>query len=159
MLDPLHAGDWNQAMMELGATVCTPRAPQCLVCPVHEWCRAPGADTMKPQAERKRIRMARALVTNAGRVFLVQRAADAVKMAGMWELPEVGGEDHDGEVLCTLRHSITDTDYEVRILALPLRALKTAEKHAGRWVAIPDLARLPLTGLARKALRRQHLLA
>jgi A/G-specific adenine glycosylase len=40
LLDPEHPGDWNQAMMELGATLCTPRAPQCLLCPVNEFCEA-----------------------------------------------------------------------------------------------------------------------
>ncbi|MDR3763852.1 MAG: A/G-specific adenine glycosylase [Acidobacteriota bacterium] len=160
LLDPRHAGDWNQAMMELGAMVCTPRAPQCLACPVHEWCRAPGADTSRAQEERKRVRMARALVTNAGRVYLAQREAGASKMAGMWELPELAsGAERDGEVLCTLRHSITDTDYEVHIVALPLRLLKAAEKRGGRWVDVANLAKLPLTGLTRKALRRQGLLA
>lgn len=163
LLDPLHAGDWNQAMMELGATVCTPRVPQCLVCPVRQWCLAPGAETGKPRAERKRLRAARALVTNRSRVFLVQRAAGAVKMAGMWELPELTAPVADalrgGEVLCTLRHSITDTDYEVTIVALPLRALRGTEKLRGRWVNLAEVAKLPLTGLTRKALRRSSLLA
>src|SRR5580692_8385176 len=40
LLDPKSPGDWNQAMMELGAMVCTPRAPQCLLCPVAKFCRA-----------------------------------------------------------------------------------------------------------------------
>jgi A/G-specific adenine glycosylase len=40
LLDPPHPGDWNQAMMELGATICTPRFPQCLLCPVQEFCQA-----------------------------------------------------------------------------------------------------------------------
>jgi len=40
LLDPHSPGDWNQAMMELGATLCTPRSPQCLLCPVNEFCEA-----------------------------------------------------------------------------------------------------------------------
>src|ERR1700731_2152923 len=40
LLDPKSPGDWNQAVMELGATLCTPRAPQCLLCPVAQFCRA-----------------------------------------------------------------------------------------------------------------------
>src|ERR1700678_561123 len=39
LLDRKRAGDFNQAMMELGATICTPRAPQCLICPVHSFCQ------------------------------------------------------------------------------------------------------------------------
>jgi A/G-specific adenine glycosylase len=161
LLDPAHPGDWNQAMMELGATVCTPLNPQCLVCPVRQWCLAPGAETRKPQAARKRVRMARALVEHRQRVYLVQRPSTAVKMAGMWELPEltVGREPHaEAErELYVVRHSITDTDYEVRVLQLPLGALTAAQRKAGRWVEREDVWKLPLTGLTRKILRRKPL--
>ena len=87
LLDRHHPGDWNQAMMELGATICTPRSPQCLVCPVRLWCQAPGAETQKPKSTRKRVQMTRVLIERSGRVYLVQRAPDVAQMAGMWELP------------------------------------------------------------------------
>jgi A/G-specific adenine glycosylase len=155
------AGDWNQAMMELGATVCTPQNPQCLVCPVHSWCRAPGAATGRPREVRKRVRMTRALIERKHCIFLVQRAADAAKMAGMWELPEYAEPqaEPDATELCVLRHSITDTDYEVRVVRLRLGALGAREKKAGRWVKLDEIFGLPLTGLTRKILRRQGLWA
>jgi A/G-specific adenine glycosylase len=167
LLDRRHPGDWNQAMMELGATVCTPQSPQCLVCPVRPWCRAPGAGPSKPGASRKRVRMARALIERKECVYLVQRAADAGKMAGMWELPELaataqsverGGEknpEQDGKELCVVRHSITDTDYEVRVVSARLGALGAKAKKAGRWVLYKEIWELPLTGLTRKILRKQ----
>ena len=62
LLDRRHPGEWNQAMMELGATVCAPRSPRCAACPVLRWCGAPGAETRKPQGLRKRVRMTRALI-------------------------------------------------------------------------------------------------
>jgi A/G-specific adenine glycosylase len=165
LLDPHHPGDWNQAMMELGATICTPQNPQCLVCPVRGWCLAPGAETRKPQAVRKRVRMARAFVQHGQRVYLVQRASGAAKMAAMWELPELADSTaYDGQIperagreLCMVRHSITDTDYEVRVLQLPLKALRAGEKNAGRWIERDALWTLPLTGLTRKILRKQGL--
>jgi A/G-specific adenine glycosylase len=89
LLDPLHPGDWNQAMMELGATVCTPLNPRCRVCPLLTWCRAPGAVTLKPPAARKRLRATRALIAGSKRIYLAQRPSDVAKMAGMWELPEL----------------------------------------------------------------------
>jgi A/G-specific adenine glycosylase len=150
------AGDWNQAMMELGATVCTPQNPQCLVCPVRDWCRAPGAATGRPRGVRKRVRMTRALIERKHSVFLVQRAADAAKMAGMWELPEPHAEP-DAPDVCVVRHSITDTDYEVRVVRLGLGVLGAREKKAGRWVKLDEIFGLPLTGLTRKILRRQGL--
>jgi len=160
LLDTSHPGDWNQAMMELGATVCTPQNPQCLVCPVRQWCVAPGAETRKLQAVRKRVRVARAFVEHRERVYLVRRHSGEAKMAGMWELPELAA-DSSGQLeareLCVVRHSITDTDYEVRVLQLPLKALSALEKQAGGWIEHDVLWTLPLTGLTRKILRKQGL--
>ena len=163
------AGDWNQAMMELGATLCTPQSPQCLVCPVRSWCRAPGAATGRPRGVRRRVQIVRALIERRHRVykhcvFLVQRAADAAKMAGMWELPECAAPSDgqkaelDARELCVVRHSITDTDYEVRVVRQRLGALGAREKKAGRWVSPEEMFELPLTGLTRKILRAQRLL-
>jgi A/G-specific adenine glycosylase len=176
LLDRRHPGDWNQAMMELGATICTPRTPQCLVCPVRQWCQAPGAETQKPKTTRKRVQMTRVLIERSSRVYLVQRAADAAQMAGMWELP-VGAarsakqdltreptREPDGtpdsapeesaQELCVLRHAITDTDYVVRVVKLGLKALGAREKKLGRWVEYAEIVELPLTGLTRKILRK-----
>jgi A/G-specific adenine glycosylase len=166
LLDDRHAGDWNQAMMELGATVCTPQNPQCLVCPVRSWCRAPGAATGRPRGVRRRVQMVRALIERKHRVqkdcvYLVQRPADEAKMAGMWELPEWAEPDSgqkakaDAREVCVVRHSITDTDYEVRVVRLGIRALGASEKKAGRWVSADEVFELPLTGLTRKILRKQ----
>jgi A/G-specific adenine glycosylase len=157
LLDPGHPGDWNQAMMELGATVCTPQNPQCLVCPVRSWCRAPGAETSKPGVARKQARITRALIVRGARVYLVQRPATAAKMAAMWELPEIAAADGQLQ-LCVVRHSITDTDYEVRVVSLTRKALDAGGKESGRWADYAALGELPLTGLTRKILRRQGLL-
>ena len=95
LLDRNRPGDFNQAMMELGATVCTPRAPACLTCPVVELCATRGelAGAAKPAPQKKReIHYALDLRDGDGRdgkVFLVQRPRDASLMAGMWELPEI----------------------------------------------------------------------
>jgi A/G-specific adenine glycosylase len=169
LLDRRHPGDWNQAMMELGAMVCTPQSPQCLVCPVQRWCRAPGSETGKPREARKRVQMTRMLTERDHRVYLVQRPADSAKMAGMWELPEstVKFEDQcaegspdqytdvDVQELCVVRHSITDTDYEVRVVRLGLKALCVKGENEGRWVPREEVFGIPLTGLTRKILRKQ----
>jgi len=95
LLDRGWPGDFNQAMMELGATVCTPRAPACLTCPVVDLCATRGemAGGAKAAQQKKReIDYALALRSeNArdGAVFLVQRPRDARLMPGMWELPEI----------------------------------------------------------------------
>jgi A/G-specific adenine glycosylase len=83
LLDRERPGDFNQAMMELGATVCTPRAPACLSCPVVELCATRGelAGSTKPPRQKKR-EIHYALDCRNGSVFLVQRAPDARVMAG-----------------------------------------------------------------------------
>src|SRR2546430_628291 len=89
LLDQKRPGDFNQAMMELGATVCTPRAPACLTCPVVEMCATRGELAGSATGVRQRKREINyVLDCQNGRVFLVQRARDASLMAGMWELPE-----------------------------------------------------------------------
>jgi A/G-specific adenine glycosylase len=166
LLDPERPGDFNQAMMELGATVCTPRAPSCLTCPVVELCATRGerSSAAKPARQKKR-EIHYALDCRNGRVFLVQRACDLRLMPGMWELPETEPPlpptkkkrgSRTGKIGCrtgqpsfTLRHSITVTDYAVRVWQMP-----APQAIAGRWVALEKAQGLALTGLARKILRR-----
>ncbi len=139
-------GEWNQAMMEMGATLCLPRDPQCLLCPAHSWCQTRGATEPQPQVPRKRAELWYALHVHHGRVLLVQRPPDQSLMAGMWELPPVA-PPKNAQPLYRLRHSITDTDYSVFVVEGGLR------KPAGKWVSNEEAHRLALTGLARKILR------
>ncbi len=153
LLDRERPGDFNQAMMELGATVCTPRAPQCPMCPLHDWCASRGANSARPQPARKRKQPMYGLARRNGSVLLVQRPANASLMAGMWELPALPDARHSGaQPMAKLRHAITDTDYEVSVFAVPPARFHTSAVNA-RWFARRQWERLPLTGLARKILR------
>jgi len=154
LLDRERPGDFNQAMMELGATVCTPRAPACLTCPVAEWCATRGEMAIGPKAARQKKREIHyALDYRDGKVLLVQRPHDATLMAGMWELPEIAPPADHGKPAFTLRHSITVTDYTVRVWRQPSQYL------VGKWVARSSLTKQALTGLARKILRKEGMLA
>jgi A/G-specific adenine glycosylase len=177
LLDRDHPGDFNQAMMELGATVCTARAPACLTCPVVKLCATRGemARTAKaPQQKKREIHYA--LHGRDGRVFLVQRPHEASLMAGMWELPEVDAADaavfgragkhvprfapndrirsKDRTPLFTLRHSITVTDYTVRVW----RGIPRGQAP-GKWVALRQLQKLALTGVTRKILMQAGMMS
>jgi len=155
MLEPSAPGDWNQAMMELGATVCTPSSPQCEACPWHAWCRTRGEHARAAKPERKRKVIYRALIRRGDKILLEQRPPDAAQMPGLWELPELA--EATGAEAMRLKHSITDTDYEARIhLARPKDALLGG---ARRWATIDEAFALALTGLTRKALRRLDALA
>ena len=161
LLDRARPGDFNQAMMELGATVCTPRAPACLMCPVVELCATRGelAGKSKPARQKRReIHYALNYRPNgrSKKVFLVQRSKSATLMAGMWELPEVSRpQDHEKDhekPAFTVKHSITVTDYTVRVWLNP------SDRIDGQWFPMYRLRKLALTGLARKILRKAELL-
>jgi len=152
-LDRSRPGDFNQAIMELGATVCLPRAPQCLLCPLREACGRRGElKEMPPASRQKKREIDFALARRGGEVFLVQRGKDESLMPGMWELPQYVGNGQCRELL-SLRHSITVTDYRVRVMELA-----EPGAMAGRWMPSSRLSAVPLTGLARKILKRVALL-
>lgn len=141
-------GDFNQAVMELGALVCVPRRPNCLDCPVMRLCATRGElnGTRKSVPQRKAI-LHYALSQRGSSVFLVQRAKDASLMPGMWELPETPKNGSNFKI--TLRHSITMTDYLVRVSEVP----DVPSDISGKWLATSRLSGVALTGLARKILR------
>ena len=93
------SGNWNQAMMELGATLCTPRAPQCAACPVARWCRAHalGIALRLPTQRRKpkpvRLALSAAiLVDPRGRTFLLRQQSDHSSLfSNLWQFPSVKG--------------------------------------------------------------------
>jgi len=153
LLDPDRPGDFNQAMMELGATICLPRQPQCLLCPVSAFCAARGElefKAAKPPQRKRKIFFG--LARRNEHVLLVQRNKNESLMPGMWELPPLPARARAKRLL-SLRHSITVTDYQVDVVEL-----STPEQASGRWIPRTRLATLPLTGLARKILRHAELL-
>jgi A/G-specific adenine glycosylase len=153
LLDRTRPGDFNQAMMELGAIICTPRAPQCLLCPLYKWCQSRGADAPRPQARRKRQQLQYALARKQNSILLVQRPEDVARMSGMWELPETSPANTAEKALAKFRHSITDTDYEISILSASPALVRSLDGNA-RWFTRKQWQKLALTGLTRKILRK-----
>ena len=151
LLHPHRPGDFNQAMMELGATVCLPKAPLCAECPVFPWCRTRGADAARGQSLRRKKPIAYRLALRNQSVFLVRRGSHESLMPGMWELPPT--RPRAGAPMLLLRHAITNTDYQVSVY----RA-RSANGSRGRWVKLAEVERLPLTGLTQKILRRSNLI-
>jgi A/G-specific adenine glycosylase len=147
-------GDFNQAMMELGATICVPGPPKCLTCPVAQFCATRGElAASSPKVKQKKRSIVYGLARRKGEVGLVQRAEIESLMAGMWELPQIESANGSHPTLLELRHSITVTDYAVRVVASD-----GAPGNAGKWFAESRLPALALTGLARKILRRSGLI-
>lgn len=159
LLSRRRPGDFNQAMMELGATVCLPGLPKCLSCPVIGLCATRGNPVLLEMAHSKKpVRQKRrdicyALDHRNGSVFLVQRPELASLMPGMWELPEIPVPSGRSPASLTLRHSITVTDYTVHVMRGPVPGLVK-----GRWMLRSRVLQLPLTGLARKILREAQVI-
>lgn len=157
LLDPAHPGEFNQALMELGATVCLPRRPRCKGCPLIGYCKARrlGVESDLPVRERRRaaerIEKTLLVIVRRGRILLRQRPEEERRLAGFWELPELG--QVPGARLAgpcgTFRHSITNHSYRMNVVAASVgRAPRGFE-----WVPAAELERLPLTTAGRKALR------
>jgi A/G-specific adenine glycosylase len=168
------AGAWNQAVMELGATVCTPRAPACEACPIAHGCaaRKAGRAESLPQPAKKRatleVRLEIALVARGGELLLVGRPSEG-RMAGLLEFPtrEVPGPSgglsglwpaefapplYECEPLDEIRHAITHHRIRARVRRATLApgASATARLH---WESPSAAGALGLTGMARKVLR------
>ena len=174
--DALDPGQWNQALMELGARVCVARAPACAECPVRAACRArkAGRTDELPAPKARRVPVAVeleiALVRRADGRWLLERRPSAGRMADLFEFPTrervAGGAEPrlwPAAFACaltlqapaaalthTITHSITHHRIRARVHAARLSG---AAGRAGRWVARAELATLGLTGLARKVAR------
>jgi A/G-specific adenine glycosylase len=154
VLDATHPGEFNQAMMELGATVCVPGEPICGICPVKRACDWSGDAAARVKAKRVRKSATLLVAARRGSILLRQRSASERLMPGMWELPSFSGGARKTPAL-TVKHSIAITDWTVKVFV----KRDPATNRMGTWVPAVKISRLPLTGLTRKILRRLELLA
>ncbi len=167
MVPPGRAPEWNDAMMDLGATVCLPRRPECPRCPLSPWCgglaagRAGELPIRSPRADRAVTVVCTVAGQDAhGRWALVQRP-DRGLLAAMWECPSAIGAAVDPiavghrygltlegvRPLPPFRHVFTHRTWEVQ----PFRA--TAHGDGVRWLAPPALWDVPLAGPSLRLLR------
>ncbi len=167
LLNKSRPADFNQAMMELGAVVCTPRQPKCGACPLRKWCatrgESPRLTSSKRQAKKE---IWYSLDQHDAHIRLVQRPKDSSMMASMWELPHLkprltaakeevrkndeapmGRKNKNEAPWRTFRHSITVTDYTVHVMRTAMRPAQ------GKWIAMNEIPKLPITGLTRKILK------
>jgi A/G-specific adenine glycosylase len=123
-LSESRPADFNQAMMELGAMVCTPRQPKCDTCPIRKWCATKGeAPRTTPPQSQFREEIWCSLVQRDGHIRLVQRPPKSSLMASMWELPQRPPTVPGSNSLAVLEQ------YEATPYALRLDAAGTAAKR------------------------------
>ncbi len=173
LLDPLRPGDFNQALMELGATVCLPHKPLCLTCPLTADCATRGEHKTAPRPRMLSREIARALCVrnlspahgdpkqDVAEVLLERRPVELTVMPGMWELPALReAAVAERELVMTVRHAIMQVNYYVRVCSVSEEDVETLTMVGGerRWVSLGEAAQTALTGLTRKVLARAHLL-
>ena len=151
LLDRKNPGRWNQAMMELGATICVPRDPLCDACPVAKYCSARAAGTQhqlpvkkhKPEAEH--LEKMLLVIRDGKRLLLIP----SERVTGFWDLPETFPGVRVGAKLGEFRHTITHRHY--RFLVHEARARKVPQD--ARWFDENELTAIPLATTVKKALR------
>jgi A/G-specific adenine glycosylase len=173
-----HPGDHNQAMMELGATICLPRQPKCDVCPIRRCCRANATGRQerlpirRPRAASVHLEVIAGAIEHRGCTLLVKRP-DTGLLAGMWQLPDVAARADCGrrELLkahlrerlgleCEVSAGAGTVDHvfthrTMRIEVFRCRRVGGRARCSGeqtRWVRPTDLAGLPLARVDRKVL-------
>ena len=171
-------GAVNQALMDLGATVCTPQSPRCPACPLQAWCVA-FAESRQDEIPRPASRPEMTAVTDAtvaihhrGKFLLRQRSAEE-RWAGLWDFPRCEVADASieafvtdfirtqtgiaitlGEEIATLKHSVTRYRITLRCFVATMAGGKLNCKTTLRWVAPADFDQYPLSVTGRKFAQR-----
>ncbi len=170
-----QAGDYNQALMDLGATICLPRNPRCLLCPLVNLCEARMAGTqalrpvLKPKKETPHVVHAAAVVVRRGRVLLAKRPSRGL-LGGMWEFPNAavpgdaregldaairsayGFRSRPGEEMAVLEHAYTH--FSITVHAFRSELLSTPVNRDVKWVRLGELENLPMGRIDRRIARK-----
>jgi len=156
LLDRRDPGRFNQAMMELGATICLPRDPLCLICPVSADCKAriEGTQAQLPvklrRVEPVQVATTLLVVERGGKILLWRRDPESLRLGGFWELPS--SEDlpkvKPQETVGSFKHSITHHNYTCTVV----RASVSRASNRYQWFERAELDGLPLSTTTRKAM-------
>ena len=161
-----RTGDFNSALMELGATVCTPRSPQCLICPVSAHCKAYAAGVQErippPRKPKETPLLARdVLCVRRGEAWLIEQRPSTGRWAGMWQFVTVprngrrlSSRDvarHVGlpvappKLIGTATHALTHRRYAFDVYVCDARDGEAGTSDSvRRWVSREELDRYPL---------------
>jgi A/G-specific adenine glycosylase len=172
-LSAKNPGDFNQALMELGATVCLPEHPLCLICPLSSRCLAArkGCQDLLPEMPKAKkpvaLSMAAVYVKKEGKILVRKRSDGEKWLKNMWELPSAEGSDFQaaldelGKILTLkigkpelkeIRHQITHHKITLRLYQAAGGGQETLPPGF-KWVTPAELARLPFAS-AQNRLRK-----
>jgi A/G-specific adenine glycosylase len=164
LIDPRHPGDWNEALMELGETICTARAPRCEVCPWHAGCEAYRRNRVHAHPPRKRgprrerLQVAFEVIRDRDGRYLLERGAFE-HLPHLW-LPILQKTGTPTAACGSVRHAILHRDFTVQVRCcrvapaqLERRARRSPKRAERRIFAAGELARIGRSSLLTKALR------
>lgn len=159
LLPNRRVGDFNSGLMELGAMICTPRAPQCLLCPVASHCKAAALGLQQaipaPRPSRPLPLCQRNVycICHDGRYLIEQRPMRG-RWAGMWQFITVDADDADVKLpvpleeplvsLGQVNHTLTHRRYQFKVTACSLRGKPVGLGTGYRWTDLEGLAEFPL---------------
>jgi len=169
-----QAGDYNQALMDLGATICLPKNPRCLICPLMEICESRASGTqerrpvLKPKKETPHYIHATGVIAKDGKVLLSKRPSKGL-LGGMWEFPNgrVDGEPAEGleptleagyslkvqkgEALGIVKHAYTH--FRVTVYAYRCELVSMSKNKSLKWVTLKTLDDYPMGKVDRQIAR------
>jgi len=171
------AGDYNQALMDLGATICLPKNPRCLLCPLMNMCKARenGTQELRPVLKAKKqvpqYIHAAAVIVERGSVLLSQRPADGL-LGGMWEFPNARVEQDPaaelekalrsanriqikrGEALGIVSHAYSH--FKVVVHAFRCASVSIPKDKKLKWVKLSELENYPMGKVDRQIAQKLH---
>ena len=177
LLSPGSPGHFNQALMELGQTLCLPRVPRCAACPVQNWCRGykSGQPQLLPQPRPRRTvesRYLAAAILRQGRRVVMVRGLGEGLLDDLWNFPSAFGRSA-AEALTNLRHKLAGfgtpsltlhssiaelrhgiTYRSIRVHAYPAEISNPFRKRGLRWFSVSTLQQAAISQLARKIARQ-----
>jgi A/G-specific adenine glycosylase len=181
LLPQADIGFFNQSLMELGATVCTPREPACLLCPVQSLCptRKAGLQAKIPAPKKKtqyeEVHEAAVVLRRRDGAVFVRRCPPGERWAGLWDFPRVAAQKPRdiiaavesliqvrcelGECITTLKHGVTRFRITLDVYSGRLGKQRLATGEDRQWIAIARLDDLPLSVTGRKIARLLQSLA
>jgi A/G-specific adenine glycosylase len=172
LLPQKRIGDFNSALMELGATICTPRAPKCLLCPVQKHCAAfaagvaeqippPPVKKNRPIERRITVAISKRDVGQERPTYLIEQRPPRGRWARLWQFITIPADsasptaeslsDRVGlklshlRPLGSLRHDLTHRRYEFQVLTCRAKVPRQALPQTRRWVGLEGLSDFPLS--------------
>ena len=145
------AGIFNEALMELGALICTPRSPRCSACPVRIFCKAEAPEMLpvkRPRPKQVKLEEHCGWIVCGGRVLLEQQTGK--RWRGLWRLP-ILTEPHSGVPLAALTYPFTH--HRVSLSVFPGTTPLFLAENQG-WFPLAELEAVPMTAPHRRALKK-----